>query len=172
MNMDNHSSLHDKTGDPQEDSMQFVASHYRKGAFDVSRDWKALHLKSGWLRRHTGAAALLGGILLASAAGISYRLLSHEEPTTPVPIENNVTIIDTPLASEEAHRIEFADASLEEVADSIHKIYGVTLTGLPAPGSYRLTLSYEGNAEDLVNAINDILGTSISISSESAQAEK
>ena len=44
----------------------------------------------------------------------------------------------------------------------IEKVYDVRLTSLPEE-EYRLTLSYEGTAEDLVATINELLGTHIEI---------
>ena len=59
-------------------------------------------------------------------------------------------------------RLEFSNASLSEVTDEICRVYGVTLANIPIE-DYRLTLSHEGNAYDLVETINELLGTDIVI---------
>ena len=56
----------------------------------------------------------------------------------------------------------FNDTPLAEVVKEIEKVYDVRLTSLPEE-EYRLTLSYEGTAEDLVATINELLGTHIEI---------
>lgn len=151
---------------PQEKSLRFVAAHYRRDAFSSDRDWLALNIDNrSWLRRHTAAAAIWGGILLASAAVATWMLVPADRPQpAPRPTPAETHTVAAPDLRRRTQRIEFADASLEEVADSIRSLYGVELTDMPVSGKYRLTLSYEGTADELVDVINDILGTSIRIS--------
>ncbi|MBD5275463.1 MAG: DUF4974 domain-containing protein [Bacteroides sp.] len=56
----------------------------------------------------------------------------------------------------------FEDASLPDVVKAIEEAYGVKVTGA-TDGQPNLTLSYRGTAEDLTAAINDLLGTNLSI---------
>ena len=48
------------------------------------------------------------------------------------------------------------------MAAEIEKVYGVKLGNVP-DDDIRLSLSYEGTAADLVDTINDLLGTEIEI---------
>ena len=170
--MDQHSSNQEHPESSREESMRFVVSHYRKGAFSPDRDWHELRLGGSRLRRHAAAAAIWGGVLLASAAVATFLLVpSAPKEEKPTPEKERVEA-PAPAGKDISRRIEFADASLEEVADSISKVYGVSLSDMPAPGEYRLTLSYEGTAEELVEVINDILGTSIRVSAHSDSAER
>lgn len=61
-------------------------------------------------------------------------------------------------------RIEFADTPLDSVANRIEEVYGVKVHGRNSTDTMRLTLSYEGTAQDLVEAINLTLDTHLSIS--------
>lgn len=64
--------------------------------------------------------------------------------------------------SDEIIRLEFNDAPLSEVVDGVENAYGVTLTNVPED-DLRLTLSYEGTAQDFIETVNELLGTEIRI---------
>lgn len=60
--------------------------------------------------------------------------------------------------------IDFDNASLTDVIAKINEVYGISVTNLPANAdSYRLSLHYEGNVVELVETINDILDTELTI---------
>ena len=60
--------------------------------------------------------------------------------------------------------IDFEYAALPEVVKQIEKVYGVEIINMPEDAdSYHLTLHYEGDASDLINTINEILGTNLKI---------
>jgi hypothetical protein len=61
-----------------------------------------------------------------------------------------------------AQRITFDDAPLSEVIIKIQETYNVTITNIPTE-EHRLTLSYEGTADELIETINDLLGTEMKI---------
>lgn len=147
----------------RENSMRFVTANYRRGAFDVRRDWNDLGLSHrSWLRRHAVAVALWGGVLVAVAALSTWMLLPSSAPTYPEE-PASADSVSIPVAHENVNRrIEFSDVSLEEVAAAVRNVYGVELENIPTDGS-RLTLSYEGPASGLVEAINSVLGCSITI---------
>ena len=69
------------------------------------------------------------------------------------------------MVAEEAksRRIEFKDTPLPKVAEAIAETYDVEITGIRPGDNTRLTLSYEGTAEDLVATINELLGTRLRI---------
>ena len=60
--------------------------------------------------------------------------------------------------------IDFDDTPLPVVVARIREVYGVDVAGMPADAAkYRLTLHYEGNVADLVESINEILGTQMTV---------
>lgn len=147
----------------EERSLRFVAEHYRQDSFDARRDWLALGLgRTSWLRRNI-AAASIWGIAIAACAGIATWLLVPSDTPEPNASPTHVVPATATVAPEDVnHRIEFTDATLEEVAAAVNKTYGVTLVNLPDTAQ-RLTLSYEGTATDLVETINALLGSAIRI---------
>ena len=74
------------------------------------------------------------------------------------------TVSGTPATGVDVSRkIEFTDAPLADVVKEIERVYEVHVVNVPEMGDYRLTLSYEGTAKDLVETINELLGTSLGI---------
>lgn len=147
-----------------EESIDFVTLYYCKGAFDADRALRMIRFLPSvpWWRRRGVVAAAIGGALVASAAVFTYIVPDREEGGN-LPTEQVVTpAVETPAATE-VKKIEFADAPLARVVEEIERVYNVKVTNLPAGGDYRLTLSYEGTAEDLVETINDLLGTSLAV---------
>lgn len=147
-----------------EESIDFVTLYYCKGAFDADRALRMIRFLPAvpWWRRRGVVAAAIGGALVASAAVFTYIVPDREEVGN-LPTEQVVTpAVETPAATE-VKKIEFADAPLARVVEEIERVYNVKVTNLPAGGDYRLTLSYEGTAEDLVETINDLLGTSLAV---------
>lgn len=51
---------------------------------------------------------------------------------------------------------------LSKIAGTIERVYGVTVTGLPK-NDPSLTLYFMGDAQQLVNEINSLLGTQLKI---------
>lgn len=147
----------------EERSLRFVTEHYREGSFDTRRDWHALGLgRTSWLRRNIAAAAIWG-IAIAACAGIATWILIPSGTPEPDAAPTHVVPATATVAPENAnHRIEFTDASLEEVAAAVNKTYGVKLINLPDTDQH-LTLSYEGTATDFVETLNALLGSSIRI---------
>lgn len=108
-------------------------------------------------------AAAIGGALVASAAVFTY-IVPEREGVDKVPTEQvGMPAAESPAPVMEVKKIEFADAPLARVVDEIESVYNVRVTNVPVEGDYRLTLSYEGTAEDLVEAINDLLGTGLAV---------
>lgn len=148
-----------------EESIDFVTLYYCKGAFDADRALRMIRFLPAvpWWRRRGVVAAAIGGALVASAAVFTY-IVPDREDGDRVPTEQ----VDTPAAKTSApvleiKKIEFADAPLSRVVEEIESVYSVKVTNVPVDGDYHLTLSYEGTAEDLVETINDLLGTSLAV---------
>ena len=112
-----------------------------------------------WTRARIAAACTIAAILTATAA-----VLVHNGYFS----VSNQAIQDTEQTSVQATHvvrvIDFEEAPLTDVVAKIREIYGVEVIGLPDdPDQYILSLHYEGSALDLVEAINDILDTDMTV---------
>ena len=142
--------------------IDFVARHYRRGAFSSRQAWHRMHLwRSGSLRQLRVAAAIAMFVAITATAAI---LIRNEYFAN----DSHSGYSDSPteaVASEYVERtIDFDDVPLPVVLNRISEVYGVEIENLPADAaSYHLTLHYEGNAIELVETINDILDTEMAI---------
>lgn len=148
-----------------EESIEFVTMYYCKGAFDPDRSLRMIRFLPAvpWWRRRGVVAAAIGGALVASAAVFTYIVPDREadERQQTEQVTTPSTEKTAPVA--EVKKIEFVDAPLSRVVEEIESVYSVKVTNVPVDGDYRLTLSYEGTAEDLVETINDLLGTRLAV---------
>ncbi len=147
------------------DSLRFVSRHYRSGAFSRSDAWRRLGIAQtamSWRIGRTAAAIVAAVVLTASACMLKWGLPAfdrHPEAPTPTVIESQAPAMP---AAEISQKIEFNDAPLADVVARIERVYAVRVADVPE-GEYRLTLSYEGTAEDLIETINELLGTQMHI---------
>lgn len=143
------------------ESVEFVTRYYRKDAFSARRGWRQLGLAypQWWHTRWAAAVAVI--VALTATAGI-YAYISSFHSATRQP--EVTTVSGTPATGVDVSRkIEFTDAPLADVVKEIERVYEVHVVNVPEKGDYRLTLSYEGTAKDLVETINELLGTSLGI---------
>lgn len=145
------------------DSLRFVSRHYRPGAFSRGEAWQRLGIGTGhltWRISRTAAAVTAAAVLTASACMLKWGLPTFDsKPATETRTEAPAQVNTSPAQS---HKIEFKDATLAEVVAEIERVYAVRVTDVP-DSTYRLTLSYEGTAADLIETINELLGTSMHI---------
>ncbi len=143
-------------------SLRFVTRFYSPGALRPDDSF----IKEGlsFRKRHAVAASIIGTALLAAAAVSTYLVLNTNHPQTETISPKAETPVqpEEGLTAEKAKEMKFEDASLPEVVKAIEEAYGVKVAG-ETEGQPRLTLSYKGTAEELVAAINDLLGTNLSI---------
>lgn len=136
-----------------------VAQRYRSGAFSVKEGWQRLGLGSApwWSAKKIAAAAAIAVVVSATAGIFIHNSLQEAAPTEITP--------SSPTAPRYAVRaIDFEDAPLPIVLETIKETYGVEIVNIPDNAdTFKLTLHYEGNADDLVETINDIFGTEIAI---------
>ena len=141
------------------DDLSFVIRQYSQDAFNRSRAWKSLALiYVPWWRRHIVAAACSATVLAAAAAATMY-YVSHEERTDTGSSESSPVIEQY---SDTIHRFEFNDIRISEAARQIEHAYGLKLEGIPASDP-SITLTFEGNPEELVSLINESLDSKITI---------
>ncbi len=144
----------------ENNEIKFIAERYRKGRFSADKGWNRLGIRpvSIWRKYHV-AAAVSAVVVITASAAIIYKVAT-------VPSETPQTEISVPtVADMDAVKIiDFENTPLTVVVEKINDTYGVTVAGLPeSPDEYRLSLHYEGTASDLVETINEILGTELTV---------
>lgn len=157
--------------DKFKESLDFVVKYYRRDAFLPDDElFRMEPLRRPWWRRTAIAASVAIGVLAASAFLYVNLTRVSSEPQMP---EQTVTVPEVKVKVEtEVRRIEFKDATLKQVAGAIEATYGVEVEGIDADGDMKLTLSYEGTAEDLMETINELLGTSLRINESGSVTDK
>lgn len=144
----------------EDNDIIFIAKHYRKGKFKVSHGWRRLGIAPAmrW-RRIRIAAAVAGVVALTAAAAVVWRQLSEAPRADRQPVEE----VAAP-AMQAVKAIDFENAPLPTVVAKIKEVYGVDVANVPENAEeYRLSLHYEGNIADLVDVINDLLGTEMEV---------
>lgn len=147
-----------------ESSEKFVVRHYRRGAFDQRRAWMAMGIRVQWWKSPLRVAAAIAAIAaLTATATLVYRSVAAPEPAV---VQTDTCAVkpslDVLLAT--PHPITFTDARLCEVVREIERVYGVKIAGVSENNAeYRLTLKYEGRVTELVEQINEVLGTSLTV---------
>ena len=148
-----------------EKEISFIAKYYQKGAFAVE---PALRKITGSAKRWrfsarvaVAASLFIGICAFAAVYMIGYRDSKPEEPQDKILPAFQETETGPSVIS---MTIDFEDAALPEVVKQIEKVYGVEIINMPDDAdSYHLTLHYEGDASDLIDTINEILGTNLKI---------
>ena len=141
--------------------IDFVARRYRKGKFSVQAGWRRLGIGASVRTfRYRVAAAVAATVILSATAAIGYRethSVDSVKPDQPVPVQ-----AVSPLAQVKV--IDFENAPLPEVVKKIESTYSVKVKKLPeSPQDYKLSLHYEGTPKDLIQVINEILGTKMTV---------
>ncbi|MBD5311990.1 MAG: DUF4974 domain-containing protein [Muribaculaceae bacterium] len=176
--------------------VEFVARHWRQDAFEPKQAMERAGLvgsvrgQSVWSRlfgrsyrtvnrddvtsqpgrrRVWTAAASAAVVLMAAAAGL-YLGLKPSEPTVvempPVTVETVACDTIQQPQRMQVKRIEFENASLAEVTAAIESTYGVTLENVPVASEQRITMSYSGTADDVVETLNELFSLHITISDD------
>jgi len=136
-----------------------IARQYRNGAFSVKDGWKRLGIgpATWWSAKKIAAAAAIAVVISATAGIFIHKNLQKPVSAEIIPSES----IEPRYA---VCVIDFEDAPLPIVLETIKETYNVEIINIPNNAdTYKLTLHYEGNADDLVDTINEILGTGIAI---------
>lgn len=141
-----------------EKEIKFIAERYRSGRFSADKGWKRLGIRpvSIW-RKYRVAAAVATAVVITASAVVMYEMNSVQ--TAPQQVVAPTIVKDNAVKV-----IDFENASLATVVERIKEVYGVDVVGLPeSPEDYTLSLHYEGTATDLVETINEILGTNLKV---------
>ncbi len=155
--------------DKGNNNIDFVARHYRTGGFNVKSALTSMGLRRMWRWSPARIAAVAGLALVMSAtAAVMIHQVYFSSRLEPVPVSESDVAPKTRTPSQpvlsEVRTIDFEDAPLSSVVAEIKAVYGVEVAGMPDNAdSYRLTLHFEGNIQELVDCVNDILGTDMYI---------
>lgn len=143
----------------EEKEISFIAERYIKGKFSVEKGWKRLGISTSYrFKRMRVAAVVASAIVLSAAAAIVWHNYSLPENGAVEPLK------EVKAPEKEVKVIDFEDTTLPVVIRKIKDVYGVEVTNIPENAAqYKLSLHYEGNAEDLVNTINEILEIQMTI---------
>lgn len=142
------------------ESLKFVVNNYDDESFSKSRAWKKLMPPVAfWNVRRIAAASIIAVVVTASA--FIYHAAKYGDTPHTVP-EKQETPVAPVRGKEFATRIEFKDAPLKDVVNKIEEVYQVKIKNIPE-SDVRLTLSYEGTAEELIDVINEIAGTHLKV---------
>lgn len=139
--------------------IEYIAQRYKSGRFSTGEAWKKMgfRLVSGWTRSRVAAAIVLAIGLTATAAIVINQTLQEPQQQKKEPVEAT-------QPSPGVGSIDFEDASLPDVIRKIKEVYGVEITGVPDNGAeYKLSLHYDGDVENLVSTINEILDTQLAV---------
>ena len=144
-------------------SLRFVTRFYSPGALRPDESFITESLP--FWKRHAVAVSIIGVTLLAAAGVSTYIALNTSQPQTEtIALTTRTPTIPTEGTpkTDTVKEMKFDDAPLPEVVKAIEEAFGVKVTGT-TEGQPNLTLGYKGTAEDLVAAINDLLGTNLSV---------
>ncbi len=143
-----------------DEEIDFIARHYRRGAF-ASRSALERIMPGRMSRLRTVRIAAAAALLIA--AGTAAALLITHSSSTDRAAETVPQDAPTAVA-DDIKVIDFESTPLTVVADKIREVYGVSVRNLPDDaGDITLSLHYEGSAADLVDTINEILSTQMTI---------
>lgn len=145
-----------------DEACDFIAAHFKEGAFratELFRTDLAFHNRRRTMVRW--AAASIVAVTLSAAAIITYNIRSVESEKTGTE-QSIVGNEDGKSRAMDIIHLEFNDERLSEVIKAVEEAYGVRLTNVPDDEIY-LTLSYEGNAQDFIETVNELLDTDIQI---------
>lgn len=141
--------------------IDFIATRYKEGRFKKNEALRAIiPAKKGWWTPAKVAASAI--ILLAISASAAF-LMTVRYSGNPAQ-EKTIVISDPSDKAREIRVIDFEDTPLPTVAKKVSEIYEVEVSGLPENASeITISLHYEGNVDDLIDSINEILDTNLRV---------
>lgn len=140
--------------------IDYIARHYREDRFNINRALQQTGLKRRrlWTPAKIAAAAAAFVIISATAAVIIHQSYLPDTAVSETPV------IQKSVVNTEKKAVDFENSALPVVVAEIEDVYGVEVENMPDNAhDYILSLHYEGTAVDLINTINEILGTEMKI---------
>lgn len=138
--------------------VEFVAKHYDADAFNIAKGLRNIGLRRFPLMRRVASAAAVATVL--TAAAITIYFVNRDTTPSPAPEKPAAT---TPAVTDDTPKTIILDnASLPEIVNALETVYGVEIDNVPESDS-RLTIHYEGSAQDALETINALLDTEMTI---------
>lgn len=145
------------------EDIDYIARKYRKDCFDTGAAWRKLGIGGSF--RITGwkiAASVAAITVLSVSAAL---LMTHERISSEYPPVNEE--IGLKVSPVESMILDFDNMSLSAVIIEIETVYDVKILNVPSDAADRyLTLYYEGNAYELIEAINEIFDSNMVVAYE------
>lgn len=140
--------------------IDFIARHFRKGLFAIEPTLyriKGIRKKPLTIPKIAAISSIVVAIGATAAILISNSYYQKE-------IETEVPVIEKVSSMSVTHIIDFDDVPLTAVVEQINLVYDVEVDNIPVNADeLYVSLHYEGNAMDLVETLNEILGTNMKI---------
>lgn len=142
-----------------ENSFNFIVRHYKKGAFAHRKGVWNYTNGFPWWKRHIVAATISLFILTISTFAAIY--FTSDKPDTPAKqtVEVKRAIPETSLST--PMRIEFEDAPVSEIVKAIEDTYNISIKDVPSTEK-KLTISFEGDCDDILDMLNQLLDSKMS----------
>ncbi|MDE6480547.1 MAG: hypothetical protein K2L45_09770 [Muribaculaceae bacterium] len=144
--------------------IDYIADYYSDDVFSPENGWRKFKYAIGLRRKRYGIAAAVAAVIAVSstAAIISYE--NHRNDTNAV---ESVSEMKGMTDVEETRVLEFDHTKLTDVVETVEAEYSVEIGNIPVNADdYELTLRYEGTPSELIEAINEILGTHLTLFEE------
>ncbi|MDE6547715.1 MAG: DUF4974 domain-containing protein [Muribaculaceae bacterium] len=144
-------------------NIDFVLRHFRFDAFNPEENWRNFIALAGLRRRRVGVAAVVASIIVLSTSAAIFTYTYRSTPSAGSESAKEVTVNEICSVSEPELMI-FESTRLSEVVETVEIKYGVRINNVPSNANeYVLTLRFEGTPEELIDAINEILGTRLTV---------
>ena len=144
--------------------IDFVARYYNDDIFSPDTGWRKIKSTLRLRRKRYGIAAAVAAIIAVSATAA---IIGYEHYRfAPSHVD---TAIESPSVStsEETRVLAFDNISLTEVVEIVEAEYSIVIENIPENSDdYVLTLRFEGTPSELIEAINEILGTQLIVSAK------
>ena len=144
-----------------EKDIDFIARYYSDGVFSLDSGWRKIKSALGLSRKRYGIAAAVAAIMVVSATAAIIGYVHHRADSAAV---ESVSMESVSLPLDEVKVLAFDNTKLTDVVEIVESEYSVRIANIPENADdYVLTLRYEGTPSELIDAINEILGTQLTI---------
>ena len=142
--------------------IDFIARYYGDDVFSPDSGWRKIKSALGLRRKRYGIAAAVAAIIAMSATAA---IIGYEHYRVAPAQEDSLTVSPSANGMEDTKILVFDNASLTEVVEIVEEEYSIVIDNIPDNSDdYVLTLRFEGTPSELIEAINKILGTQLTVS--------
>lgn len=140
--------------------IEFIAKHYKKGLFSIE---PALYRIKGFKKKiwTFPKVAAISSVVIAIGATAAILITNSYNQKG---IGTEIPVIEKSSQELVSHIIDFDDVPLTTVVEQINIIYKVEVDNMPVNAEeIYVSIHYEGTAIDLIETLNEILGTNLKI---------